>query len=53
VSYVDRSGRIESCLVGDGVTQLQWVVSEAVELTVVDVDWLNDGEALSTRNTVA
>jgi len=52
-TYIYRSGCIQSSLVGYGVAEFEWIFSVAVEVTVVNVDRLNDGETISSRYTVA
>jgi len=52
-SYVDRSGRVESSVVSDDVAEQQRVGRVPVKVAVVDVHRLNDGEAVTSGNTVA
>jgi len=46
-AYVNRSGCVQSSLVGDGVAQLEWICGVAIKETVVNVNRLNDGKAVS------
>jgi len=51
-AYVDRSGCVQSSLVGDGVAQLEWICGVAIKETVVNVNRLNDDKTVSSRNAV-